>query len=222
MVLERTRIRGDQARPHLSCVIQLHLFTYEEQGEAYPRKLVCCRVSIINLLNVLSGSRPKNTIPAIFNAIYSRTNPNALDPHKVSTLTSDLADTDLVSFLVEYTQSLEDDAMDEIWADCMAFLRDVLGNPMPHRQILPTLLEFIAMLAEKVDNTNFGEQKKMRRELGVGRFSLKQVDVTNKHTGPFRTTAHSIIHYSLYGISSRPDIFPIQRDRKARGLPELA
>ncbi|KZM24991.1 hypothetical protein ST47_g3844 [Ascochyta rabiei] len=84
-----------------------------------------------------------STKEAIFNALYSH----------------------LVAFLVEYTRSLEDDAMDEIWQDCTLFLRDVLANPLPHRQILPTLLEFSAVIGQKVDNTTFGEQRKMRREL---------------------------------------------------------
>ncbi|CAO2656399.1 Nn.00g052020.m01.CDS01 [Neocucurbitaria sp. VM-36] len=121
--------------------------------------------AVTGLLNVLNGSKPKHTIPAIFNAVYSRTDPGALDANRLSTLTSDLSDTDLVTFLVEYTKSLEDDAMDEIWQDCTLFLRDVLANPLPHRQILPTLLEFTAVIGQKVDNTNFGEQRKMRREL---------------------------------------------------------
>ncbi|KAK1600247.1 Dopey, N-terminal-domain-containing protein [Colletotrichum navitas] len=121
---------------------------------------------VFNLLPALDGSRPKHTIPAIFNAIYSRTNPGALDISRKSTLTTSLQDIDLVTFLVEYARSLEDDAMDEIWLDCMAFLRDLLTNPFPHRQTLPSLLEFAAILGEKVDNTNFGEQRKMRRELG--------------------------------------------------------
>lgn len=122
---------------------------------------------VFNLLQVLDGSRPKHTIPAIFNAIYSRSNPSALEPARKSTLTSSLSDTDLVIFLVEYAHSLEDDAMDEIWADCLTFLKDLLTNPFPHRQTLPSLLEFAAILGEKVDNTNFGEQRKMRRDLSV-------------------------------------------------------
>lgn len=130
---------------------------------------------VFNLLHVLDGSKPKNTIPAIFNAMYSRTNPAALDPTRKSTLTSDLSDIDLSGFLVAYTQSVEDDAMDEIWTDCMTFLRDVLANPMPHRQTLPKLLEFTAILGGKVDNTNFGEQRKMRRELGVSRLLRKNL-----------------------------------------------
>ncbi|KAG9248865.1 Dopey, N-terminal-domain-containing protein [Calycina marina] len=121
---------------------------------------------VVNLLHVLDGSRPKHTIPAIFNAIYSRTNPTALDPSRKSTLTASLNDTDLVVFLVDYARSLDDDAMDEIWTDCITFLKDLLTNPFPHRQTLPSLLEFAAILGEKVDNTNFGEQRRMRRELG--------------------------------------------------------
>ncbi|KAL0474708.1 Dopey, N-terminal domain-containing protein [Neurospora intermedia] len=120
---------------------------------------------VFNLLPALDGSRPQHTIPALFNAIYSRTNPGALDPSRRSTLTIELQDTDVVIFLVDYARTLEDDAMDEIWQDCMIFLKDLLGNPLPHRQALPSLLEFAAILGEKVDNTNFGEQKKMRREL---------------------------------------------------------
>lgn len=123
--------------------------------------------AVFNLLHVLDGSKPKHTIPAIFDAIYSRTNPTTLEASRKSTLTSSLADTDLVVFLVEYTRSLEDDTMDEIWTDCMTFLKDILANPFPHRQTLPGLLELISILGEKVDNTNFGEQRRMRRELGV-------------------------------------------------------
>jgi hypothetical protein len=131
--------------------------------------------AIMGLLNVLNGSKPKHTIPAIFNAVYSRTDPSALEPTRASTLTSDLSDAELVAFLVDYTKSLEDDAMDEIWQDCTLFLRDVLANPLPHRQILPMLLEFTAVIGQKVDNTNFGEQRKMRRELAVS-FHIRCID----------------------------------------------
>lgn len=124
-------------------------------------------IEVFNLLPALDGSRPKHTVPAIFDSIYSRTNSTALDPTRRSNLTVDLQDTDIVIFLVDYARTLEDDAMDEIWQDCITFLRDLLTNPFPHRQTLPSLLEFAAILGEKVDNTNFGEQRKMRRELGV-------------------------------------------------------
>jgi hypothetical protein len=129
-------------------------------------------LEVFNLLPALDGSRPKHTIPALFNALYSRTNPSALDPSTRSTLTIGLQDADVAIFLVDYARSLEDDAMDEIWQDCMAFIKDLLSNPFPHRQTLPCLLEFAAILGEKVDNTNFGEQRKMRRDLAVSKRGL--------------------------------------------------
>jgi hypothetical protein len=122
---------------------------------------------ILDLFQTLNASRPRITVPAIFNAIYSRTNPTVLNKNQRSTLSSNLGENELVSFLVHYSSSLEDDVLDEIWTDCTTFLRDILGNPMPHRRILPGLLEFIAVIGRKMENTNFGEETKMRRELGV-------------------------------------------------------
>ena len=139
---------------------------------------------VFNFLASLDASRPRQTMPALFNSIYSRTNPGALDPSRKSTMTISLSDLDLVAFLVEYARSLDDDAMDEIWQDCMTFLKDLLGNPFPHRQTLPSLLEFAAILGVKVDNTNFGEQRRMRRELGVSVSSRRSV--TNILTGGTR------------------------------------
>lgn len=150
--------------------------------------------TVFNLLQALDGSRPRNTIPAIFNAMYSRTNPNALDPLRKSSLTSDLSDINLAGFLIAYTRSLEDDAMDEIWTDCMTFLRDVLTNPLPHRQTLPKLLQFTAILGEKVDNTNFGEQRKMRKDLGVIFFRTEQLLPSPLLTFPGPLRAYSSCH----------------------------
>lgn len=122
--------------------------------------------AVLSLLQVMQGSRPKNIIPAILDALCSRTNPAALPPARHSSQTLDLTATDVALFLLAYLEATEDDAMDEVWADCIAFLRDVLANPLPYRQILPPFLELVHLLAKKVGNTNFGEQRKMRRELG--------------------------------------------------------
>ncbi|KAF9701876.1 hypothetical protein EKO04_000814 [Ascochyta lentis] len=158
--------------------------------------------AVMGLLNVLNGSRPKLTIPAIFNAVYSRTDPNALDSNRMSTMTSDLSDTDLVAFLVEYTRSLEDDAMDEIWQDCTLFLRDVLANPLPHRQILPTLLEFAAVIGQKVDNTTFGEQRKMRRELADIFARILAATFTTRPMGYAQDTNHSTTGAKISAVTN--------------------
>jgi hypothetical protein len=142
----------------LECLeILASLFCHPSSDEYKP-------VYVLELLNVLNGSRPKYTAPAVFNAIYRRIN---ADVSRDNIQTSDLTTADLVGFLMEYVKSIEDDAMDEIWSDCMAFLKDILNNPLDYSQILPLLLDFVALIAEKVDNTNFGEQRKMRKELGV-------------------------------------------------------
>ncbi|CAD6445829.1 e8679990-bd5e-40c7-a6c3-f2e7f1fc801a [Sclerotinia trifoliorum] len=181
----------------LECLETLVQIGKKSSNDNDPRPII-----IFNLLHVLDGSRPKHTIPAIFNAIYSRTNPNALDPSRKSTLTSPLSDTDLVTFLVEYARSLEDDAMDEIWVDCMTFLKDLLANPFPHRQTLPSLLEFAAILGVKVDNTNFGEQRRMRRELGDLFLRLLTAMFTTRPMG-FSESVEKLTEFDQRSSSSR-------------------
>ncbi|GAD93599.1 protein dopey [Paecilomyces variotii No. 5] len=138
---------------------------------------------IFNLLHTLDGSRPKITIPAIFNAIYSRTNPSAIDPSRKSAMTLNITEADLAAFLVTYARSLDDDVLDEIWSDCITFLRDVLANPFPHRQILPRLVEFAAILGAKMENTNFGEDRRMRKDLGDLLLRLLTAIFTSKPLG---------------------------------------
>lgn len=122
--------------------------------------------AVLSLLHVLAVSRPKSVVPAVLDALCSRTQANHMSPSHQSSLTSDLSAADVVAFFTAYLETVEDDATDEIWPDCTAFMRDVISNPLPFRQILPALLWVALILAEKLDNTNFGDQRKMRRELG--------------------------------------------------------
>ncbi|RHZ58534.1 cellular morphogenesis regulator DopA [Aspergillus thermomutatus] len=166
-----------------------HLFTaealecLETMVEMWSRADPDTSPLIFSLLHTLDGSRPKITIPAIFNAIYTRTNPAALDPNRKSALTSSLTESELAGFLVTYARSLDDDVLDEIWADCTTFLRDVLSNPFPHRQILPRLVEFAAILGAKMENTTFGEDRRMRKELGDVLLRLLTAIFTSKPLG---------------------------------------
>ncbi|TKA32113.1 hypothetical protein B0A50_01360 [Salinomyces thailandicus] len=120
----------------------------------------------LNLLQVMQGSRPKNVIPAVLDALCSRANPSALPLFRQSSQTVDLTAVDVALFLLAYLRVTEDDAMDELWADAISFLRDVLANPLPYRMLLSPLVALVHLLAQKVGNTNFGEQRKMKRELG--------------------------------------------------------
>ncbi|KAF7593508.1 hypothetical protein BBP40_011419 [Aspergillus hancockii] len=164
---------------------------------------------IFNLLHTLDGSRPKITIPAVFNAIYTRTNPSALDASRKSTLSSTLTENELAGFLVIYARSLDDDVLDEIWADCTTFLRDVLSNPFPHRQILPRLVEFAAILGAKLEHTNFGEDRRMRKELGDVLLRLLTAIFTSKPLGLSQDSSMlgrgSLEHDSLSAPQIGPD-----------------
>ncbi|EWC46743.1 hypothetical protein DRE_03988 [Drechslerella stenobrocha 248] len=160
----RLRARARRILEHLYQVETLECL--ETFIEMWKTKASGKNTSIFKLINVLDASRPKHTIGAIFNGIFSRTNAAVLEQSRRSSLTSELTDLDVAAFLVDYVKSLEDDAMEEIWTDCLLFLSDVLKNPFPHRQTIPLLLQFTAIIGEKVDNTIFGEQRKMRKDLG--------------------------------------------------------
>ncbi|KAI1922406.1 hypothetical protein LOZ65_003513 [Ophidiomyces ophidiicola] len=148
--------------------------------------------SVFNLLHTLEGSKPKIAVPALFNAIYSRTNPAALDPSRKSAMTAHLTEADLATFLVVYARSLDEDMLDEIWADCTTFLRDVLANPFPHRQILPRLLEFATILGEKMENTTFGEDYRAKKDLGDILLRLLTAISTSKPMGFSQETVQTI------------------------------
>ncbi|KAK9450692.1 Dopey, N-terminal-domain-containing protein [Limtongia smithiae] len=137
---------------------------------------------IFKLLHVLDGSRPKLTLPYILNAIYSRINPYILDVASRSSLTTDLTDYQLVEFLVDYINSLENDAIEEIWSDCMIFVRDVYANIGLYRHVLPGFLVFMSIIGSKVDSTNFGEQRRMRKELADVFMKLLNSSATSRQT----------------------------------------
>lgn len=123
------------------------------------------QIPILDLLQTLNGARPRSMIPVVFNAIHSRTNAGQLDSSAKSSLSIQTDPTELIMFLDEYTSALEDDMLEEIWIHCAAFLREVLANPMPYRQILIKLLQFCALLSRKMENTSFSEESRMHREL---------------------------------------------------------
>jgi hypothetical protein len=163
---------------------------------------------IFNLLHTLDGARPKITIPALFNAIYSRTNPAALEPSRKSTMTSTIAGTELAAFLVTYARSLDDDVLDEIWTDCTTFLKDVLANPFPHRQILPRLVEFAAILGAKMENTTFGDDRRMRKDLGDLLLRLLTALFTSKPFGLSQDSSLSGRPSLENDLSSIPNVGP--------------
>ncbi|OQO01648.1 hypothetical protein B0A48_12685 [Cryoendolithus antarcticus] len=122
--------------------------------------------SVLSLLQAMTPARPRSVLPATLDAMCSRCNASPASSMRQSSLTTELTAAEILSFLAAYLGTVDADATDEIWPDCTAFMRDVLSNPMPYRQVLPGLLWIASILAEHLANTNFGDQRKMRRELG--------------------------------------------------------
>lgn len=120
---------------------------------------------IFKVLHGLDGSKPKLTIQCLFLSVISRTNPLSLEVSQRSTFTTDLPDTDFMAFLVRFLKSLDSDAIEEIWAECVGFLREVQANHTMYRHLLPDVFRFMSVMANKADSVKFGEQRKIRREL---------------------------------------------------------
>lgn len=137
-----------------------------------PMETIECLIEIGNMqshvfkvIHVLDGSRPNSTVPHIFNALISRMNPHNLEEEEKSTLSSDISEFQIARFLVEYLKSLENDAIEEIWYNCMRFIREISNHLGLYRSILPDGLRVIVIMSNKVDSVKFGEQRKIRKEL---------------------------------------------------------
>lgn len=175
-------------------------------------KTVSNQDSVLDLLQTLNGARPRAMMPAVFNAIYSRTTSANLHASQKSTVSIQIGPVQLTDFLIEYTTALEDDMLEEIWSDCAGFLREILANPMPHRQILIRLLRFCAVLARKMDNTSFGEDSRMHRELADICARLFTAVFTIKPAG-FDGAASTEKGKALSGVSSTDEsILPVLVD----------
>ncbi|KAI5294573.1 hypothetical protein KEM55_006554 [Ascosphaera atra] len=159
---------------------------------------------VLSLLHTLDHSRPKFTIPAVFNAIYTRTNPIVIENNRKSSMSTHLAESELVAFLVAYARSLDEDVLDEIWADCTTFLKDVLANPFPHRQILSRLMEFTVILGDKMQHTSFGDDKRAKKELGDLLTRLLTATFTSKPLGSTAepSTSHRLDESSTNSLGS--------------------
>ena len=169
--MHRLRSRARRILDHLFAVERLEalealmeIWAAAQEDQATKKR---SHNPVCSLLHVLDGSQPNHTLPAIFRSLYTRTNPSALESSEASSMTVNLQSDDIVAFLLTYITTLDDDVVDEIWADSLTFLRDVLASPAPHRTILPGLLRYVSILSEKLGNTTFGEQKRYRKELAV-------------------------------------------------------
>ncbi|KAH3679720.1 hypothetical protein WICMUC_000751 [Wickerhamomyces mucosus] len=106
---------------------------------------------ILKLLHVLDGSRPQLTIPNIFKLIL-----NNLKTSK---------SLEISSFLIDYTLSLEDDSMEDIYNASINFLKDLSSDFNSSKSVLLNVLKFLSIFSEKLSHSKFGDDKKIKREI---------------------------------------------------------
>ncbi|KAK3620077.1 hypothetical protein LTR56_023615 [Elasticomyces elasticus] len=148
--------------------------------------------SVLNLVQTMQ--RPKDILPVILDVLCGRITPAALPSTRQSSQTTDLTATEVALFLLAYIQITDDDALDEVWAETITFLKDVLTNPLPYRHIMPVLLALVHLLSQKLVNTNYGEQRQMRRELAETYQKLLAALFTTMSSGVFAETQESPRH----------------------------
>jgi len=112
---------------------------------------------VFKILNVLDGTRPQLTIPHIFKLIRS-TKRNTLKQQRPNVF-------DTSAFLVEYTKSLQNDSVEDIYDDSLNFLKEVAGDLNSYKLILINVVKFISVIAQKLQRSKFGEQKKVKKEI---------------------------------------------------------
>ncbi|EDO18228.1 hypothetical protein Kpol_543p58 [Vanderwaltozyma polyspora DSM 70294] len=135
----------------------------------------------ILLVHSLDGNRPILTVPYLLFGLVTRCNKNSMiklstgsgvigtgnsKPLKIDqSLINRLNSHTIILFLIQYVESLESDSIEEFFPDFISFFKEVSSNSSFYADISTNILKFIALSAEKIDNSKFGKQKNVRKEL---------------------------------------------------------
>lgn len=134
---------------------------------------------ILTLIHVIDGNKPSLTIPYLFHGIVIRydrhstvkfsftsnkTNQTKSEKYEPSLLHK-LNGSTIVEFLIKYTNSLENSAIEEFYGDFIAFFKEVSLNYNLFKPIYLEIIDFVGIVGMKLSLSQIGEQKKYRKEL---------------------------------------------------------
>ncbi|CUS25138.1 LAQU0S28e00320g1_1 [Lachancea quebecensis] len=148
----------------------------------------------LTLVHALDGNKPALTLPHLFQGIvyrcnkfssvtFSNTTISKTAPHPL--LINQLETPPLLNFILAYLSALESAAVEEIFGDLMLFLKEVTSNHQHYKQLAPLILKVMALVCEKLHNSRFGEDKRVKRELSDAFFRYlpsamaEDVDINN-------------------------------------------
>ncbi|SCV04507.1 LAMI_0H16688g1_1 [Lachancea mirantina] len=128
----------------------------------------------LTLIHVLDENRPILTLPHLFQSIIFRcdkasavTFSNSWSMKNVSnpTASNDLSEQSILRFVIDYTKSLENAAVEDYFGDFMILFREIALNSSNYKHLSALIFELITVTGEKIHFSKFGEQKKIKKEL---------------------------------------------------------
>ncbi|AGO13687.1 AaceriAGL187Wp [[Ashbya] aceris (nom. inval.)] len=129
----------------------------------------------ITLTHVLDGNRPVLTLPHLMLSVVSKCNKAAtvtFSSINTSRKTSDhlvtaskLEPKEVLTFIIEYVRSLENAAIEDFYNDFLIFIKEVSQNYSQYEQLSYQLLILMALISEKIAHSQFGQQKRVRKEI---------------------------------------------------------
>lgn len=133
----------------------------------------------LTLIHVLDGNRPALTLPYFFLGVVSRQNKNSGVRFSISasasssnaksrmeaSLSNKLDAESLMRFLISYTSSLENAAIEDFYIDFLQFFKEISANYNLYENISKSVLNLVAVIAMKLQKSKFGEDKRTRRDL---------------------------------------------------------
>ncbi|AMD18980.1 HBR079Cp [Eremothecium sinecaudum] len=132
----------------------------------------------VTLTHVLDGNRPVLTLPHLMQNIVNKCNKSAVALFstssasrrisETSTTFSNLTSVDIMDFIIEYVNSLENAAIEDFYNEFLIFIREISQNYTHYESISFQVLELIAIISEKLSHSQFGQQKRTRKDVADG------------------------------------------------------
>ena len=146
------------------------------------------------LFKVLDDSKQNIILGYILDSIVSRVNYSSLDENKRSLLISRLDENILSKFLVEYCANLnESENLEKIWPnDVQNFIKDSFTNISYYKYIYPNLLKFLCLTSHKLQQTSYGRQKRVVKEISENFIKMLNLCITTK-VGSNQNTLSNVI-----------------------------
>lgn len=145
----------------------------------------------VKILHVLDSGRSQVTLPHIFNSIITRCHPQALNEKQLSSKNSMVTEAQLSRFLVSYFESIDYDALDDIWEISMLFFKEVLSHPLYYRSLLVCYLNMMKALSLKSASKKGGDGRRNSKELANSFLGILNAATNSKNSDSEGSVASS-------------------------------